>query len=151
MNLYLPRHHSAAPRMPAPIDAAIPVPSAQAARHVVVVEDEVAMRVVIGEVLEDLGHQAQMYENGPQVLAALQASTAPDLLISDVGLPGGLNGRQVAGALRLRYPGLKVLFVTGYDETAALRDGALEEGMSVLTKPFSLKQLATRVNRMLQD
>jgi len=150
VNLFLPRHHSAVQRKPA-IVAPVALPRSQArARHVAVVEDEMAIRLVIAEVLEDLGHEARMFENGPQALAGLQARSAPDLLISDVGLPAGLNGRQVASALRLRYPGLKVLFVTGYDETAALRDGVLEEGMSVLTKPFSLQQLAERIEHMLQ-
>ncbi|MDW9405592.1 response regulator, partial [Pseudomonas soli] len=88
---------------------------------------------------------------GPEAVAGLQASKAPDLLVTDVGLPGGLNGRQVAGLLRQRYPGLKVLFVTGYDETAALGDGGLETGMSVLTKPFSLQQLAEQVDCLLQE
>lgn len=150
VRLFLPRHDSAPEQMPAAtvIDA-LSQPRV-GARQIAVVEDEQAMRLVIAEVLEDMGHQVLMFDNGPRALEGLQAEQAPDLLVSDVGLPGGLNGRQVAGALRQRYPGLKVLFVTGYDETAALRDGHLEQGMSVLTKPFSLQQLSERVDEMLQ-
>jgi signal transduction histidine kinase len=150
VRMLLPRHLGEPEPLVVPATALTAPQTQGRARQVVVVEDETAMRLVVAEVLEDLGHQAQLFENGPLALAGLQAGITPDLLISDVGLPGGLNGRQVASALRQRYPGLKVLFVTGYDETAALRNGGLEHGMSVLTKPFSLRQLAERVDRLLK-
>ena len=73
----------------------------------------------------------------------------PDLLISDVGLPGGLNGRQLVEAVRRVHPQLPVLFITGYDESAALNDGRLGAGMSVMTKPFALADLVERVGSML--
>lgn len=109
------------------------------------------MRLVMAEVLEELGHQVEMFEDGPIALSGLHDAAGPDLLVTDVGLPGGLNGRQVADALRARYPGLKVLFVTGYDETAVLSNGELEPGMSVLTKPFTLQALAERIGQMLEQ
>ncbi|WP_455888599.1 response regulator [Pseudomonas rustica] len=107
-------------------------------------------RLVIAETLRELGHTVKVFENGPMALAGMDGGPRPDLLISDVGLPGGINGRQLADRLHLPSPGLKVLFVTGYDEHAVLAEGSLDDGMSVLTKPFTLPALATRVSQMLE-
>ncbi|MNP80752.1 Blue-light-activated protein [compost metagenome] len=85
------------------------------------------------------------------MLAYLQHAERPDLLLSDIGLPGGLNGRQLAERCRQQYPDLKVLFITGYDESAVLSDGQLLQGTSVLTKPFELPALAERVRQLLED
>jgi len=151
VSLLLPRHlarpaprHVEAPDLPAPLPG-------QGVRDIVVVEDESAMRMVIAEAMNDLGHEVRVFEDGPGALARLAGCPQPDLLISDVGLPGGLNGRQLADRLRVAYPGLKVLFVTGYDEHAVLADGTLDEGMSVLTKPFTLPALIQRVSEMLEQ
>jgi len=75
----------------------------------------------------------------------LEAGTRVDLLLTDVGLPGGMNGRQLADAARQRRPGLNVLFVTGYAESVAFGNGQMEPGMQVMTKPFSLNALAAKV------
>ena len=72
-----------------------------------------------------------------------------DLLVTDVGLPGGMNGRQVADAGRVVRPGLKVLFITGYAENAVLGNGHLEPGMQVLTKPFVMETLASRIKDLI--
>ena len=72
-----------------------------------------------------------------------------DLLISDVGLPGGMNGRQMADAARVHRPDLKVLFITGYAENAVLSHGHLDPGMQVLTKPFAMEALASRIKTMI--
>jgi len=73
-----------------------------------------------------------------------------DLLISDVGLPGGMNGRQMADAARQRRPGLKVLFITGYAENAVVGNGHLEPGMHVMTKPFAMDALAVRIRDLIE-
>ncbi|WP_392354001.1 hypothetical protein V8F63_15540 [Brevundimonas sp. LF-1] len=70
-------------------------------------------------------------------------------MVTDVGLPGGLNGRQVADAARMRRPDLKVLFITGYAENAAVGNGLLEPGMEVMTKPFLMTDLAAKVTTMI--
>ena len=72
-----------------------------------------------------------------------------DLLITDVGLPGGMNGRQMADAGRVTRPDLNILFITGYAENAAIGNGHLEPGMEVLTKPFAMEMLASRIKEML--
>ena len=150
IELLLPRHHApaepAAPRQ----RRTLAEQSSSAAQRILLIEDQTALRVVVAEVLEELGYLVDAFENGPAALAHLQNAERPDLLLSDIGLPGGLNGRQVAERCRERYPELKVLFVTGYDESAALRDGQLLQGTLVLTKPFDLEVLAERVRTLLE-
>ena len=84
-------------------------------------------------------------------LRALESLSRVDLLITDVGLPGGLNGRQVADAARVKRPDLKVLFITGYAENAALGNGYLDRGMSVVTKPFAMDALARKIGEMMAE
>jgi CheY-like chemotaxis protein len=117
--------------------------------RILVVDDEPTVRMLITESLSDLGHVCIEAGDGPQALAILQSGSPIDLLITDVGLPGGLNGRQVADAARKLRPDLRVLFVTGYAENAALNHGHIERGMEVLTKPFVVKELMRRVSRLL--
>ena len=105
--------------------------------------------MLVGEVLADGGYTAIEASDGPSALKVLQSDVRIDLLITDVGLPGGLNGRQVADAALALRPKLKVLFITGYAENAALNHGHIGPGMAVLTKPFAISELARRVERML--
>jgi CheY-like chemotaxis protein len=86
--------------------------------------------------------------DGAQALDVLQSAAQIDLRISDVGLPGGLNGRQFADAGRLLRPSLRVLFITGYAEDALVGHAGLGPGMHVLTKPFTLETLATRIKEL---
>ena len=125
-------------------DAAI-----ETGESVLVIEDEPVVRNLVVEVLEDLGYRAIEAVDGPGGLEIVQSAQRIDLLITDVGLPG-LNGRQVADAARSLRPDLKVLFMTGYAENAALVFGALDAGMSVITKPFTMDALATRVREIIE-
>jgi CheY-like chemotaxis protein len=100
-------------------------------------------------VLRDQGFSVLEAADGPAALALIGQSQPIDLLITDVGLPGGLNGRQVAEAMRGRRPGLKVLFITGYAENAALGGGLLGPHTQVLTKPFEMQALRTKVSGMV--
>ena len=84
--------------------------------------------------------------SGPKVL---QSDVRIDLLITDVGLPGGVNGRQMADAARQLRPALKVLFITGYAENAAIGKGQLEPNMHVLSKPFAMEMLASRIKAII--
>ncbi|SDW05555.1 PAS/PAC sensor hybrid histidine kinase [Pseudomonas syringae] len=117
---------------------------------ILVVDDEPAVRLLIAELLEDLGHVVLQAEKGSDALVILQSKAAIDLLITDVGLPGGMNGRQVADAARDVRPDLKVLFVTGYAENAVLAHNTLEPGMHVLPKPFAIAELISRVTALLE-
>jgi DNA-binding response OmpR family regulator len=82
-------------------------------------------------------------------LNLLRSDMRIDMLVTDVGLPGGMNGRQMADAAREVRPGLRTLFITGYAESAAVGAGQLEPGMQVLTKPFAIETLTARVRDMM--
>jgi CheY-like chemotaxis protein len=101
--------------------------------------------MLVAEILSDLGYNALEAEDGASGLKVLNSGARIDLLVTDVGLPGGLNGRQVADAGRSVRPDLKVLFITGYAENAVLSHGHLDPGMHVMTKPFAMDALATRI------
>ncbi|WP_422017215.1 ATP-binding protein [Reyranella sp.] len=122
---------------------------AESGETVLVIEDEPVVRGLVVEVLADLGYRAVEAVDGPQGLEIVQSAQRIDLLITDVGLPG-LNGRQVADAARALRPDLKILFMTGYAENAALTSGSLDPGMTLITKPFTMEALATRVREIIE-
>ncbi|SEM16531.1 signal transduction histidine kinase [Stigmatella aurantiaca] len=146
LSLLLPRHVAevAASEEPLPGEP----PRARLGETILVVEDDASVRMVVMDVLADLGYQAVEAGDAQQALPYIEGRERLDLLITDVGLPG-MNGRQLAEIARQRRPGLKVLFATGYAEGAAVRGGFLEPGMEMITKPFSLEALAERVRAML--
>ena len=104
---------------------------------------------LVGEVLADLGYEALQAHDGPSGLTCLESDRHIDLLVTDVGLPG-MNGRQLADAARERRPDLKVLFITGYAESAALATGFLDHGMEMITKPFAVESLMQRIRAMIE-
>jgi PAS domain S-box-containing protein len=116
---------------------------------VLVVDDEPSVRMLVTEVLGDLGYSAIEAADSMAGLKVLQSDTRIDLLVTDVGLPGGMNGRQMADAGRERRPGLKVLFITGYAENSLIGNGHLLPGMQVLTKPFAVDALALRIKELI--
>ena len=116
-----------------------------------VVDDEPTVRLLIADVLDDLGYRVIEAADGPAGLAMLRSDARIDLLITDVGLPGGLSGRQLAEAARAGRPGLKVLFVTGFAEQAVRGEGTPDAGLQLMTKPFAVDALATRVAALLRD
>lgn len=118
---------------------------------VLVVDDEITVRLLIAEVLSDLGYRTIEAADGAAGLRILQSTTRIDLLITDVGLPGGINGRQVADAGRVLRPALKVIIVTGYAEQKVLGNHQLESGMHLLTKPFALPALTAQIQTLLAD
>ncbi len=149
MRLYLPRHWGEADDQQAPADRAEP-PRAEFGETVLIVDDEPTVRMLVTEVLEELGYSAIEAADGVSGLKVLQSDARIDLLITDVGLPGGMNGRQMADAARVTRPMLKVLFVTGYAENAVLSHGHLGSGMHVLTKPFTMDALASRIKNLIK-
>ncbi len=149
VKLYLPRY-----RGEDDVEEVAPslkeLPGADAGEVVLVVEDEPVVRGLIVEVLRELGYRAIEASDGPKGLEILQSRQRIDLLITDIGLPG-LNGRQVADGGRVSRPGLKILFMTGYAENAALASGFLEPGMAMITKPFAMDVLASRIREMIEN
>ena len=124
-------------------------PQAGQGEAVLVVDDEPTVRMLVTEVLEEMGFAALEAADSASGLRVLQSEARIDLLVTDVGLPGGMNGRQMADAARVGRPDLKVLFITGYAETAVVGDGHLEPGMHVMTKPFAMEALASRIKEVV--
>jgi PAS domain S-box-containing protein len=150
VRIYLPRRHGEVDRELPQADLA-EASRASAGETVLIVDDEPTVRMLVTEVLAELGYAAIEAADGASGLKVLQSNVRIDLLVSDVGLPGGLNGRQMADAARANRPGLKVLFITGYAENAAVGDGHLEAGMHVLTKPFAMQTLANRIRSIITE
>jgi len=117
---------------------------------VLVIDDEPTIRMLIAEVLAESGYAVIEAPDGPTGLKILDSTSRIDLLITDVGLPGGMNGRQVADAARVNRPNLKVLFITGYAENAVIGQSRLESGMFVMTKPFQMELLAHRIREIIE-
>ena len=148
--VYLPRHYGEGSDAITEADRSDGAPRAVEGETVLVVDDEPTVRMLVTDVLGDLGYGALESEDGPSGLKILQTGARIDLLVTDVGLPGGMNGRQVADAARVLRPGLKVLFITGYAENAVVGNGHLEPGMAVLTKPFAMDDLATKIRSLIE-
>ena len=147
--LYLPRHSEASER-----DETLATPLALPERAapgetVLVVDDEPSVRMLVMELLDELGYAAIEAGDGASGLKILQSNVRIDLLVTDVGLPGMMNGRQMADAARRTRPKLKVLFITGFAENAVLSHGHLDPGMHVLTKPFAMDLLAKRITDLI--
>ncbi len=148
IDLYLPCHFESTGRqLPAAEDAA--APRAGQGERILVVEDEPDVRMLVVDVLRELGYLVDVAADGPSALPYLQDLGRIDLLVTDVGLPG-MNGRQLAEIARQHRPHLRVLFMTGYARNAQVRSDFLEQGMDMLTKPFSIDDLAQRVRVLIE-
>ncbi|MBK5477287.1 response regulator [Pseudomonas sp. TH21] len=130
-----------------PLDSAL-LPFANAGECVLIVEDDPAVRVLVSQVLSELGYAFVEAGDADNALPIIESSQRIDLMISDVGLPG-MNGRQLAEIGRQIRPDLKVLFITGYAEHAAVRGGFLDPGMQLITKPFTFDLLTAKVREMI--
>lgn len=150
VRLYLPRKDDMHDTVPASDGSAAP---AQLAAHgmVLVVDDEPTVRTLVSEVLEELGYAVREACDGVSALQILQSITRLDLLVTDVGIPGGMNGRQLADAAREQRPNLKVLFITGYAGTILPDKGVLGTGMEVMNKPFALRDLTSKIRIMVES
>jgi len=124
------------------------LPYATDGETVLIVEDDAAVRLLVSAVLKELGYAYVEASDGHTAVPIIQSDQRIDLLISDVGLPG-MNGRQLAEIGRQLRPDLKVLFITGYAEHAAVRGGFLDPGMQLITKPFTFDLLTAKVREMI--
>ena len=148
VKLYLPRHYGRlAARSPVP--TAQPAPVQGAGETVLLVEDDPAIRLLVLDVLGELGYATLEAADGQEALTLLGSDARFDLMITDVGLPG-INGRELAEIARRRRPDLRVLFLTGYAEHATALNEFLLPGMEMLTKPFTLAALAQKIRWMIE-
>ena len=148
LSMYLPRHEGAPGFNEAP-ETTSSTAHESVGETILVVDDEPTVRELVTEVLRDLGYTVIEAADSASGLNLLRSNMQIDMLVSDVGLPGGMNGRQMADAARVFRPGLRTLFITGYAESAAIGAGQLEPGMHVLTKPFAIETLAARVRELI--
>ena len=149
IKLYLPRYYGEAEDAEENHGELTDAHRAEAGEVVLVVEDESAVRDLVVDVLQELGYRAVEAVDGPAGLKLIQSRMRLDLLVTDIGLPG-LNGRQLADAARELRPDLKILFMTGYAENATIANGFLEPGMEMITKPFAIEALVTRIRDMIE-
>ncbi len=115
------------------------------------VEDDSSVRMQVMDYLTELGYAAIEARDGASALPVLRSQRRIDLLVTDVGLPGGMNGRQLADIARQLRPGLKTLFITAYAEGAASRTRFLDPGMELIAKPFPLDALAAKIRGMIES
>jgi PAS domain S-box-containing protein len=145
VKLYLPRALQDAVDLEKPKDG---VPRGQG-ETILVVEDDATVRMILSDVLEELGYNVLLASDARPAIPILQSGRRIDLMVSDVMLPH-INGRKLAEIARASRPDLKVLFVTGYAENATFRGDFLDAGMDMLTKPFALDALGAKVRTMIE-
>ena len=147
IRIHLPRHLK-------PVSEPVAEPAAEL-RHqpfqgtLLIVDDEAMVRSLVTDYLGELGYTMLEAKDGASALAIMRSGLTIDLLITDVGLPDGMNGRQLADAVRAMRPDLPILFITGYAEASVLRGDDLEEGMQIVTKPFLMDILASAVRNLM--
>ncbi|GBQ62554.1 putative two component response regulator [Ameyamaea chiangmaiensis NBRC 103196] len=118
-------------------------------RVILVVDDEWTIRMLVGDVVEDFGYRLLEAGTGPQALALLRDSGPIDLLITDLRLPGGVSGLDIAGEARTRQPGLRVLFMTGYADAGLMTMAATDPSVRVVLKPFDIRELQQTIETFL--
>ena len=148
IKIYLPRRLGEAEEMPTWSRAA-QIPRALGAECILVVEDDPSLRAHAMESLRELGYQVLEASNGAEALALIERHSTIDLLFTDVVMPGGMNGRQLADEVARRRPGIKILFTTGYTRNAIVHHGRLDGGLHLITKPYSFGDLAVKVRERL--
>jgi CheY-like chemotaxis protein len=148
MCLYLPRH-AEDDSVDEEVEVSTSIDATGGGEVVLVIDDDPTIRMLVGEVLAESSYAVIEAPDGPAGLKVLNSNARIDLLITDVGLPGGMNGRQVADAARVSRPNLKVLFITGYAENAVIGSSRLANGMFVMTKPFQMDVLAHRIREII--
>jgi PAS domain S-box-containing protein len=146
VRLYLPRLSSALVNTDTNSTA---TPRKGGGETILVVEDNPDVRGLVLRQLSDLGYKVIEAANGPQALKILEDGAAIDLLFTDVVMPGGMTGRQLAEAAKSRCPNLKTLFTSGYTEDSILRLGKLDPGVRLLSKPYRKHELAARIREAL--
>jgi CheY-like chemotaxis protein len=148
IRIYLPRFIREEARVPAASVAAGREPRGSG-ETILVVEDDESVRHSSVEALREMGYEVLEAGDAMEGVRLIVDRGGIDLLFTDVGLPGGVNGRALADAARSARPGMRVLFTTGYTRNASVEDGTLEQGVHFIAKPFSLGALAVKVREVL--
>jgi CheY-like chemotaxis protein len=149
IRLYLPRAEMS--DMTALEVTAAPAPMPRGHEKVLVVEDDDAVRRVVVKQLTELGYHVLEAEDGRKALTMITGGTAIDLLFTDVVMPGGLSGRQLATAAKTHLPALKVLYTSGYTEDSIVHHGKLDPGVYLLSKPYQKPELAQKLREVLDS
>lgn len=147
VRLYLPRISS--PSFDPEIEPEMPVPEGTGTETILVVEDDNDVRANSVEALKELGYRVVEAHDGPSALSVLEKQSQVDLLFTDVVLPGGMTGAQIAEKARQMKPNIKVLFTTGYARNAIVHHGRLDKGVELITKPFDFATLAGRIRDVI--
>jgi PAS domain S-box-containing protein len=147
VKIYLPRHFGNIDD--AQVDESFDAAQSGGAECILVVEDEDALRAYTSDILRELGYRVLAAANGAAALEILDNGRPVDLLLTDVVMPGGLNGRQLADEALRRRPSLKVIFMTGYTRNAIVHQGRLDAGVSLISKPFAFHELAKKIRTRL--
>jgi PAS domain S-box-containing protein len=147
VKLYLPRLHGEGESQKEPDLSSSP--RSTDAETILVVEDDDDVRAYSKEMLRELGYSILEASTGPAALRVLDLNPEIDLLFTDVGLPGGMNGRQLADEARKRRPDLKILFTTGYARNAIVHEGRLDPGVQLITKPFTYAAVGAKLRDIL--
>jgi signal transduction histidine kinase/CheY-like chemotaxis protein len=148
VKIYLPRHFGD-DQAAAAAPVRRTVPRAIGNECILVVEDDDALRAYTVESLSELGYYVIEARDGRDALRVLGTGQPIDLLLTDIVMPGGMNGRQLADIATLQRPGLRVLFMTGYTRNAIVHGGRLDPGVEMIGKPFTLEALAGRLRDIL--
>ncbi|WP_256806254.1 AAA family ATPase [Bradyrhizobium sp. Bra64] len=145
ISLYLPRS-----ALTAAVSDAVPKSELQRGREtILVVEDDELVRNYVVAQLKSFGYRTIAAANGPDALALVNQGTAFDLLFTDVVMPGGMNGRELAEMVTRERPGVPVLYMSGYAEAAMVHDGRLDPGITLLSKPYRPADLARSIRQVL--
>jgi PAS domain S-box-containing protein len=148
VKLYLPEAESSETTGAEEISSAEELPTGE--ETILVVEDNISVRMVLTLILKELGYRVLTAENGPAALDTVDKHQDIDLLLTDVVMPGGMIGAALARAARKRQPTLKVLYTSGYAQDAIAQGGILDEGMELLSKPYPKSELARKVRQVLE-
>jgi signal transduction histidine kinase/CheY-like chemotaxis protein len=151
VKIYLPRYYGVDDEVEAPTRSSSDTLRAIGTETILVVEDDDVLRTYGLEVLSELGYRVLEASTGAAALDALARAPHVDLLFTDIVMPGGINGRQLADEAMRRRPGLKVLFTTGYTRNAIVHHGRLDPDVRLIGKPFTFDELAAKVRAILDE
>jgi CheY-like chemotaxis protein len=149
VRIYLPRHLLQRAEQVAEVAEARAIPTAMGGETILVVEDDDDVRANSVASLRELGYRVLEARDGAEALRVLKSDLTVRLLFTDIGLPGGMNGRKLADEARRGRPELRVLFTTGYARNAIVHHGRLDPGVELLTKPYTYAALAAKIRAVL--